>query len=73
MSKVTFIVTFRVEDDEEIKKKFIESLQCAPLRIVKELPDTSELYETDKEYRKLYQAYKKAKQNYYNYSNEKLK
>ena len=53
MSKRTIIARFEIEDNDFIEQKLFESLQCNPLKDFKVLPDTQELYENDKVFRKM--------------------
>ena len=62
MSKVTIIATFRVDDNEYLRNKLIDSFICESYRGHKVLDEDNELYISDPEYKKLCNTEKVAKQ-----------
>ena len=72
MNKRTIIARFEIEDNDFIEQALFNSLQCQPLKDFKVLPNTKELYENDKVFRKMVAEKSKLQQSIDEYINHKL-
>jgi hypothetical protein len=72
MSKRIIIARFEIDDNDVIEQKLFDSLQCEALKDFQKLPDTSELYENDSNFRELAMKLKAAKRYYNDYINKNL-
>ena len=59
--KRIIIAKFEIEDDDRVEQELFDSLQCKYLADFTKLPDTSELYENDSNFRNYCAKVKSAK------------